>query len=91
MSFGLIVSNKGIEIDKAKVGVIEKLPPLTYVQGMRSFSRHVSFWLQFIKDCSKITKHLTQLLVKDVPFDFDKECLSDFIRLKEVLISNLIM
>jgi len=43
----------------------------------------------FIKDFSKITRPLTHLLVKDVPFDFNEECLSAFLKLKEALISAL--
>jgi len=36
-------------------------------------------------------KPLTYLLVKDVPFEFNEECLSAFHRLKESLISSPIM
>jgi len=45
----------------------------------------------FIKDFQKIAKPLTHLLVKDVPFDFNEECLSAFLRLKEALILALVM
>ncbi|KAK9034765.1 hypothetical protein V6N11_076822 [Hibiscus sabdariffa] len=38
------ISSKGIEVDKAKVEVIEKLPPPTNVKGIRSFLGHVSFY-----------------------------------------------
>ena len=41
---GQIVFNKGIEIDKAKVEMIEKLPPPTSVKGVRSFLGHVGFY-----------------------------------------------
>ena len=34
---GHIVSNKSIKVDKAKVEVIEKLPPPTSVKGVMSF------------------------------------------------------
>ena len=34
---GHIVSNKGIEVDKAKVDIIEKLPPPTLLKGVRTF------------------------------------------------------
>ena len=34
---GHVVSNRGIEVDKAKLVVIEKLPPPTSVKGVRSF------------------------------------------------------
>jgi len=67
------------------VEVIEKLPPPTLVIGARSFLGHVGFYRRFIKDFSKIVKPLTHLLIKDVPFDFNEECLSAFLRLKEAL------
>ena len=86
-----IISNKGIEVDKAKVEVIEKLRPPTSVRGARSFLRHVSFYQWFIKDFMKIAKPLTQLLVKDVPFKFNEKCLSAFHKLKEALITTLVM
>ncbi|XP_021726286.1 uncharacterized protein LOC110693475 [Chenopodium quinoa] len=37
---GHIVSNKGIQVDKAKIYVIEQLPPLVNVKGVRSFFGH---------------------------------------------------
>ena len=47
---GHIISNRDIEVDKAKVELIEKLPPLTSVKGMRSFLEHAGFYRRFIKD-----------------------------------------
>lgn len=88
---GHIISNKGIEVDKAKVDMIEKLPPPTSVKGVRSFLQYVGFYRQFVKDFSKITKPLTHLLVKAVPFDFNEECLNAFLRLKEALIIAPVM
>jgi len=58
---------------------------------VRSFLGHVDFYRRFIKDFSKIVKPLTYLLVKDMPFDFNEECLSVFLRLKEALISAPVM
>ncbi|KAG2381148.1 uncharacterized protein HKW66_Vig0254650 [Vigna angularis] len=77
----------GIEVDKAKVEVIEKLPPPTNVKGIRSFLGHAGFYRRFIKDFSKIAKPLCSLLVKDTPFVLDKECLNAFKVLKDKLIS----
>ncbi|KAG9458366.1 hypothetical protein H6P81_002874 [Aristolochia fimbriata] len=37
---GLKISEKGIEVGKAKIEVIEKLPPPTSIKGIRSFLRH---------------------------------------------------
>ena len=44
-----MVSNKSIEVDKAKVEVIKKFPPLTSINGVKSFLRHVNFYRQFMK------------------------------------------
>ncbi|XP_022856137.1 uncharacterized protein LOC111377296 [Olea europaea var. sylvestris] len=63
------VSEKGIEVDKAKIQVMEKLPPLTSVKGVRSFIGHVGFYRRFIKDFSKITKPLCNLLMKELMYD----------------------
>ena len=84
---GHVVSNRGIEVDRAKIEVIERLPPPTNVKGVRSFLGHAGFYRRFIKDFSKIAKPLTQLLVKDAPFLFTNDCLQAFNRLKTALIS----
>ncbi|PNX96217.1 hypothetical protein L195_g019419 [Trifolium pratense] len=81
------ISSKGIEVDKAKVEVIEKLPPPVNVKGIRSFLGHAGFYRRFIKDFSKIAKPLSNLLNKDKSFNFDDECLSAFNNLKEKLIT----
>ena len=88
---GHIISDRGIEVDKAKVEVIEKLPPPTSVKGIRSFLGHAGFYRRFIKDFSKIAKPLTNLLAKDSLFVFDDACLEAFCRLKEALISAPIL
>nr|GEW76512.1 reverse transcriptase domain-containing protein [Tanacetum cinerariifolium] len=38
------ISKKGIEVDKAKIEVISKLPHPTTVKGIRSFLRHAGFY-----------------------------------------------
>nr|GEU90507.1 retrovirus-related Pol polyprotein from transposon 17.6 [Tanacetum cinerariifolium] len=68
------VSSAGLEIDKAKINVILKLPPPTNIKGVRSFLGHAVFYRRFIKDFSKIARPLTKLLEKDTPFEFDDEC-----------------
>lgn len=80
-----MVFERGIEVDKAKVEVIEKMQPPILVKGVYSFLGHTSFCRPFIRDFSKIAKPLTYLLSKDVPFIFDQACLDGFCRLKEAL------
>lgn len=69
------ISSKGIEVDQAKMEVIEKLPPPIMVKAVRSFLGHAGFYCRFIKDFSKITKPICNLLVKDVSFNFSDDCL----------------
>ena len=66
---GHVITARGIEVGKAKVEVIEKLPPPQFVRDVKSFLGHAGFYRRFIKDfskISKISKPLTNLLVKDV-------------------------
>jgi hypothetical protein len=88
---GHVVSKRGIEVDRAKIEVIERLTPPTTVKKVRSFLGHAGFYQRFIKDFSKITKPLTGLLMKDVEFIFDEQCLECFHKLKQALISTPIM
>nr|GEW06249.1 reverse transcriptase domain-containing protein [Tanacetum cinerariifolium] len=67
------ISKKGIEVDKAKIKVISKLPHPTTVKGIRCFLGHVGFYRRFIKDFSKISRPMTHLLEKNSPFIFSNE------------------
>ncbi|CAM8910432.1 unnamed protein product [Rhodiola kirilowii] len=84
---GHLVSKRGVEVDKAKIQVIEQLPPPKNQKGIRSFLGHAGFYRRFIKDFSKIARPLTHLLCNDVEFNFDEECLEAFDKLKENLVS----
>nr|GEW32853.1 reverse transcriptase domain-containing protein [Tanacetum cinerariifolium] len=79
------ISKNGIEVDKAKVDVITKLPHPTTVKGIRSFLGHAGFYRRFIKDFSKIAQPITRLLEKDTSFIFSKECVEAFQTLKRKL------
>jgi len=56
------VSTHGIEVDKAKIEVIEQFPPPKNVKGIHSFLDHAGFYRCFIKDFSLIARPLTSLL-----------------------------
>ncbi|GKA50246.1 reverse transcriptase domain-containing protein [Tanacetum coccineum] len=79
------ISKNGIEVDKAKVDVIAKLPHPTTVKGIQSFLGHTRFYRRFIQDFSKIARPMTRLLEKDTPFFFSKECIEAFQTLKKKL------
>nr|GFB41886.1 reverse transcriptase domain-containing protein [Tanacetum cinerariifolium] len=79
------ISKKGIEVDNAKIEVISKLLHPTTVKGIRSFLGHAGFYRRFIKDFSKISRPMTHLLEKNLPFIFSNECIQVFRTLKEKL------
>ena len=85
------ISERGIEVDRAKVKTIEKLLPPSSVKGIRSFLGHAGFYRRFIKDFSKIAKPLSNMLVQGAPFEFDDQCLQSFLFVKQKLVSTPIV
>ena len=81
------ISGRGIEVDRAKIEIIEKLPPPTSVKGVRSFLGHTGFYRRFIQDFSKVSKPLSNLHIQGVPFEFNDPCMNAFELLKKKLIS----
>ena len=69
---GHLVSGKGLEVDKAKIEVIQNLPLPTTLRDLRSFLGHVGFYRRFIRDFARVSKPLTTLLCKDKDFFIDK-------------------
>ncbi|GJR04634.1 reverse transcriptase domain-containing protein [Tanacetum coccineum] len=85
------ISKLGIEVDRAKVDVIAKLPHPTTVKGVRSFLGHAGFYRRFIQDFYKIARPMTHLLEKETPFVFSKDCIDAFETLKNKLSEALIL
>jgi hypothetical protein len=79
------ISERGIEVDRANVEAIEKMPCPKDVKGIHSILSHANFYRRFIKDFSKFSKPLTNLFQKDVPFVFDDDCKEAFKILKKAL------
>ncbi|GKB60453.1 reverse transcriptase domain-containing protein [Tanacetum coccineum] len=85
------ISKSRIEVDRAKVYVIAKLPHPTSVKGVRSFLGHAGFYRRFIQDFSKIARPMTHLLEKETLFIFSKECIKAFNILNKKLTEALIL
>jgi len=84
---GYEISRRGIKVNKAKIEVIAKPPTLKCIKDIRSFLGYVGIYRRFIKDFSKIDRPLTNLLAKDVPFDFNDGYLRSREKFKKKLIS----
>nr|GEW67117.1 reverse transcriptase domain-containing protein [Tanacetum cinerariifolium] len=84
---GIVLSHKisknKLEVDRAKVDVIAKLPHPTTVKGVRSFLGYAGFYQRFIQDFSKIARPMTHLIEKETPFVFSKDCIDAFETLKK--------
>ena len=85
------ISGRGIEVDWAKIEIIEKLPPPTSVKGVCSFLGHAGFYRLFIQDFFKVSKPLSNLLMQGVPFEFNGPCMNAFELLKKKLSSSPIV
>ena len=81
------ISGRGIEVDRAKFEIIEKIPPPTLVKRVLSFLGHVGFYRRFIQDFFKVSKPLSNLLMQGVPFEFNGPCMNAFELLKKKLTS----
>jgi hypothetical protein len=56
MVLGHKISKAGLEVDKANVDIISRLPPPCYVCTIRSFLGHPGFYRIFVKDFSKVSR-----------------------------------
>ena len=83
---GHLVSRKGLEVDKAKVEVIQDLALPTSIRELRSFLGHVGFYRRFIQDFAKVLKPLTSLLCKEKDFIIEEEGKDTFMQLKQALV-----
>ncbi|GKA33800.1 reverse transcriptase domain-containing protein [Tanacetum coccineum] len=61
------ISKKGIEVDKAKIDVISKLPHPTTVKDIRSFLGHADFYQECIQSFQTLKKKLTEAPILIAP------------------------
>ncbi|GJU23975.1 reverse transcriptase domain-containing protein [Tanacetum coccineum] len=79
------ISKSGIEVDRAKVDVIAKLPHPTTVKGVRSFLGMPGFFTDVsYKTYSKLVRPNDTLLEKETSFFFSKECIAPLLTLKKM-------
>ncbi|XP_042988664.1 uncharacterized protein LOC122316196 [Carya illinoinensis] len=80
-----LVSECGIEVDRAKIELISQLPIPKTVKDIRSFLGHAGLYRCFIQDFSSIPKPFCTLLQNDTTFVWTDECQHAFETLKEHL------
>ncbi|CAG9134488.1 unnamed protein product [Plutella xylostella] len=82
---GHIITDKGVSPNPEKVKAVTEFPKPTNVKQIKSFLGLVGYYRRFIENFSKLTKPLTALLKKDVPFEWSSEQDTAFQILKEKL------
>ena len=88
---GYLVSRNGLEVDKAKVEVIQDLALPKSIRELRSFLGHVGFYSRFIQDFAEVSKPLTSLLGKEKDFIIEEEGKHAFMQVKQALVEALIL
>ena len=68
MVLGHFISTIGIQVDPAKIEVIQTLAIPTKSKDVRSFLGHARYYSHFIKDFRKIASPLYKLLTKEAKF-----------------------
>jgi hypothetical protein len=85
------VFRDGIQPDPDKISAVKDFPVPKKVKDVRSFLGLANYYRRFIKDFSKIAKPLTQLLHKNVKFQWTEACQTAFDILKSALVSSPIL
>jgi hypothetical protein len=88
---GFIITPDGIAMDPSKVEAIKNWPVPKNVHDIQVFTGLTNFYRRFIKDYSKKCVPLTDLLKKDMPFDWTPAADSAFHQLISAIISNPIL
>jgi len=88
--FGYVVSKEGIKVEPSKMKAIREWPRPTNVTEIRSFLGLASYYRRFVKDFSKITSFLTNLLKKAIKFKWTEKYESPFQELSQQLTTALI-
>lgn len=88
---GHLITDKGVEPDPEKIRCVKDHPTPRNVVEIKQFLGLSGYYRRFIKDYSRISKPLTSLLKKNVPFEWTIEAQTAFDMLKEKLINAPIL
>ena len=80
------VSSQGIKVYLAKIEVIVSLPSPKTQNEVRIFLGHVGDYRCFIENFTKIVAPLFKMLMKDIEFQWNESCQSDFEVLKDKIL-----
>lgn len=82
---GHTITDQGVKPNPDKIKAVQEFPQPKCPRDIKSFMGLVSYYRRFIPNLSKIAKPLTNLLKKDVPFNWQNEHQLAFEQLKNCL------
>ena len=82
---GFIVNKKGIQVDHAKVKVIQEMSAPRMVKEVRGFLGCLNYISRFISHLTTTCEPIFKLLKKDQVVKWNDECQTAFERIKEYL------
>jgi RNase H-like domain found in reverse transcriptase len=86
-----MIGPDGIQINPAKVKVIQDWPEPQKVKDIQSFLGFANLYRQYIHNYSDIVVLLTHLTQRNKPWNFDESCKLAFLTLKQAFISALVL
>ncbi|XP_011699197.1 PREDICTED: uncharacterized protein K02A2.6-like [Wasmannia auropunctata] len=88
---GYEIGKRGISKEKHKMEAVRKMPRPNNITELRAFIGLINYYGRFIENLSDVLRPLNNLLKKDVPFEWTKDCEIAFERAKEEFQSNKIL
>jgi RNase H-like domain found in reverse transcriptase len=82
-----MIGPNGLQMDPAKVKVIQDWPEPRKVKDIQSFLGFANFYRRYIYNYSDIVVPLTHLIWKNIPWNFDESCKLAVLTLKQGFIS----
>ena len=84
----IVEAGKGIRMDPAKIKAIQEWQAPTTAKEVRQFLGFANFYRQFIRDYSAVVRPLTNLMRKDVAFEWNDAADQAFRKLKNLFITE---
>ena len=88
---GHIISQDGVATDPDKTTIVETSPVPQNVSNVRSFLGITGYYRRYVNKYSQIAEPLTNLMRKNTPFVWSKDCQQSFETLKQKLVETPIL
>ena len=86
---GHVVSEEGVSTDPVKTEAVQEWPRPQHPRDVRAFLGTTGYYRRFILNYAEMSRPLTHLTGKNIPFDWTDDCHRAFEQLKTALTSSL--